>query len=371
LIAQARTDFATFVELMFPILHNGKRLKYAPYIDFICCLLIGSGQPHRLRIVVNMPPGYMKSLLISVLFVAWSLGVNPGKKFICASYGDDLAHKLGRKTREVMQSPLYRTMFPDTVLTKTAEDRLETRQRGSRYATAVGSDIAGFRANCIIIDDPMQPDEAHNAHAKQKVMDWYIGNIAQRLLENGVIIVVMHRLSPDDFSGTLEETGDWFVLKLPLIHEENMDYFDSKDNLLWAAKQGDLLNPAYKNQADVDRLRRELNSAVFDAQCQQRPRYSGTGYVSVERLHRCEARPSFESTIHSRDIAATKGGDFTVCLKLGLAKEPSLGDVLYLIGIVRMKIELPDVREAIVTQDTVDKPALIVMDGNGISLGVV
>jgi hypothetical protein len=370
-IALARTDFATFVEFMFPILHNGKSMKYAPYIELVCGLLMRSGQPDRLRIIVNMPPGYMKSLLISVLFVAWRLGVNPGERFICASYGDDLAHKLARMTREAMQSPLYRAIFPDTVLNKTAEDFLETKQGGFRYATAVGSDIAGFRANSIILDDLMQPDEAHNAAAKQKVMDWYVGNIAQRLLENGVIIVVMHRLSPDDFSGVLEETGNWFVLKLPLIHDRDVDYVDSKGNVLWAAKRGDLLNPAYKNQADVDRLRRELNSAVFDAQCQQRPRYSGTGYVSIERLHRYDASPPFECTIHSWDIAATKDdGDWTVCLKFGLAKLP-LGDVLDLIGIVRMRIELPDVREAIITQDVTDKPALILMDGNGIGLGVV
>jgi hypothetical protein len=70
LIALARTDFANFVELMFPVLHDGKSIKYAPYIDFICCLLMRRGRPDRLRIIVNMPPGYMKSLLISVLFVA-------------------------------------------------------------------------------------------------------------------------------------------------------------------------------------------------------------------------------------------------------------------------------------------------------------
>ena len=234
----------------------------------------------------------------------------------------------------------------------------------------MGSDIAGFRANFIIIDDPMQPDEAHNAAAKQKVVDWYDGVIAQRLLANGVIIVVMHRLSPDDFCGTLEETGNWFVVKFPLIAEKDFKYLDQHGKVLWAAKQGDLLNPAYKNQADVDRLRREINSAVFDAQCQQRPRYSGTGYVSIERLHRYDVPPPFECTIHSWDIAATKdGGDWTVCLKFGLARSPSC-DILDLIGIIRMRIELPYVREAIVTQDTVDKPALIVMDGNGIGLGV-
>jgi len=100
--------------------------------------------------------------------------------------------------------------------------------------------------------------------------------VAQRLLANGVIIVVMHRLSPDDFSGALEEMGGWCVRKFPLIHEKDTTYLDFKGNVLWAARKGDLLNPAYKNQADVDRLRGEVDSATFDAQCQQRPRYSGT-----------------------------------------------------------------------------------------------
>ena len=128
--------------------------------------------------------------------------------------------------------------------------------------------------------------------------------------------------------------------------------------------------PPIRTKDDVDRLRREINSAVFDAQCQQRPRYSGTGYVSIERLHRYDLPPAFECTIHSWDVAATKdGGDWTVCLKFGLARSPSF-DILDLIEIVRIRVELPDVREAIVTHDAVDKPALIVMDGNGIGLGV-
>lgn len=75
--------------------------------------------------------------------------------------------------------------------------------------------------------------------------------------------------------------------------------------------------------------------------------------------------------MHSWDIAATKGsGDWTVCMKFGLARDEESGDVMYLTEIIRMQIELPDVREAIITQNAVDKPALIVMDGNGIGVGV-
>jgi hypothetical protein len=133
LIALARGDFTIFVELMSPVLHGGETLKHVPYLDYVCYELWRSGAPHRRGVIFNMPPGYMKSLLISVLYVAWRLGVNPGLRFICASYGDDVAHKFGRQTRQIMQSPLYRAIFPGTVLTKTAENFLETSQ--GAYAT--------------------------------------------------------------------------------------------------------------------------------------------------------------------------------------------------------------------------------------------
>jgi phage terminase large subunit-like protein len=370
LIAMARGDFGIFVELMFPLLHDGQPLKHAPYIDLVCHVLMRCGQRYRNRVIVNMPPGYMKSLLISVLFVAWRLGVNPAEKSICASYGDDLAHKLGRMTRKVMESPLYREIFPETNLTKAAENFLETKQGGFRYATNVGGDIAGFRADFIIIDDPMQPDDMTSAAAKQKVVDWYVGVIAQRLLVNGVIIVVMHRLAPDDFCGTLEETGDWFVLKLPLIAEQSLRYVDHKKRVLWDTEPGDVLNPNYRDRADADRLKRELG-VIFDAHCQQRPRFGGTGMCSIDRLARYRDPPPYELTIHSWDLAATKGGgDWTVCAQFGLAKSAAGVDLLYLIRILRMQIELPDVRAIILEQDKLERPALILMDANGVGLGV-
>ena len=371
LIAMARTNFATFVELTYPVLHNGATLKWADYIGLVCYVLTMCGVRARKRNIINMPPGYLKSMLASVLFVAWRLGVNPAEKFICVSYGDDVAHKFGRMVRQLMLSPLYRAIFPNTILQKFAENELETTALGGRYATSVGSEIAGFRAHFVIIDDPMQPDQAYSANAKQKLMDWYRGVVVQRLLDEGVIVVVMHRLSPDDFCATLEETGNWEVLPLPLVAEEKVTWVDAYDNVLLSRAPGDLLNPHYKNLAEVEALRKELSTDIFDAHCQQRPSYGATGECSIDRLARYHKAPNFELTIHSWDIAASKNaGNFTVCTKFGLATLPSKGDLLYMTELIRMQVELPIVREAIITQDSVDKPALIVIDGVGIGKGI-
>jgi predicted phage terminase large subunit-like protein len=373
-VALARVDFFVFAVLLFPVLHGGASMTPADYVDLIAYVLMRTTSGRAKRVIFNLPPGHMKSLLVSILYTAWRLGVNPSEKIICISYGDDLTHDLSRKARLVMQSDLYKSIFPGTVLDKKAEDSITTTKGGQRYATAVGSDIAGFRADLIVIDDPMQPDEIASEPAKQKLRDWYYGNVAQRLLDQskGVIILVMHRLAPDDLTATFVEEGGWSHIPLPLIAVAKQHYCtsDRRHNLLLRAP-GDILNPNWMSRETADNFRKRLPPHIFEAQYQQNPQFGGSGMCTIDRLARYRDEPPFELIIHSWDLAATKGGgDWTVCAKFGLAKDSNGRDILYFLAVIRMRVELPDVRAMIVEQDKLDKPALIVMDGNGIGLNV-
>ena len=71
-----------------------------------------------------------------------------------------------------MRSPLYKHIFPLTVLDRTAMDYIRTTKGGYRYSTGVGSDITGFGADEIIIDDPVQPEDALSERVKQQLRDW-------------------------------------------------------------------------------------------------------------------------------------------------------------------------------------------------------
>jgi hypothetical protein len=169
----ARSDFGTFVELAFLILHPGKKFVHAAYLDVLLALMEDCAAGRERRVIVNLPPGFMKSMLISIMYVAWRLGVDPTLKFVCISYGDDLAHKHSASTRKLMQSPEYRAIFPGTVLDKKAEHWLKTTKDGYRYATAVGSDITGFRPTEIIVDDPIEPEEGSSELAKKRSVRGY------------------------------------------------------------------------------------------------------------------------------------------------------------------------------------------------------
>ena len=70
------------------------------------------------RLIVNLPPRHLKSLLISVAWVAWQLGQDPTRKFICVSYNNDLVVNLHRLCRRIMESDWYRSVFPETRLSR-------------------------------------------------------------------------------------------------------------------------------------------------------------------------------------------------------------------------------------------------------------
>jgi hypothetical protein len=76
LIEFARADFMCFVELTFGVLHPGKNLIYANYLQLMANILMGVEEGKYRRVLVNLPPRHMKSMMTSVLYVAWRLGRN-------------------------------------------------------------------------------------------------------------------------------------------------------------------------------------------------------------------------------------------------------------------------------------------------------
>ena len=123
---------------------------------------------------------------------------------------------------------------------------------------------------------------------------------------------------------------------------------------------------------EIQAMKARIAPHVFDSQYQQRPAAGGTGYCDdrTPRALRRSARRS-SSIVHSWDIAATKGGgDWTVCAKFGLARESKEATFCTSSASSACRSRLPEVREAIIARTNSIKPALILMDGNGVGRGV-
>ena len=97
------------------------------------------------RLIINMPPRSLKSIMASVAFPAFVLGHDPTRRIICVSYAADLARKLSNDFARRHRQPWYQAMFPRHAHRplKDSEGEIELTARGSRLATSIGGTLTG------------------------------------------------------------------------------------------------------------------------------------------------------------------------------------------------------------------------------------
>jgi len=163
-------------------------------------------------LLVFMPPRHGKSEECTINFPAWYLGRNPDKEIITASYSSDLAVKFGGKTRDLVNSRAYKSIFPNVSLKKGEEGKAEwmTNSNGSYVSVGVGGATTGKGANVFLIDDPIKnAEESESEVFREKVWDWFLSVVWTRLEPNGVVIVILTRWHLDDLAGRILKNDDF------------------------------------------------------------------------------------------------------------------------------------------------------------------
>ena len=294
------------------------------------------------RLLINQPPRSLKSICVSVAYVAWLLGHDPTRRIIVVSYSNDFAAELHRQFRMVIDAPWYRALFPAMRPAKDTGTELVTTKGGSRYATSVGGTLTGRGADLIVVDDPLKAEEAMSEPACKRVIDWYAGTLVSRLndKEKGPIIVVMQRLHEYDLAGHLLEKGGWFHLDLPAIAIEDsvIPIGRGKET---TRRVGDVLHEARENKEALDRIKAEIGSLMFSAQYQQRPVPLEGNIVRRDwfRFDGQLPQPSpRDRVVQSWDIAMTTGeaNDYSVCTTWRM-----VGSDYYLVDVFRDRLPYP------------------------------
>src|ERR1700747_969890 len=156
-----RHDFATFAMRCFHDLNPQAELAMNWHLEVIAAKLTAVRQGKIRRLIINLPPRHLKSLMASIAFPAWCLGHDPSAQILCVSYAQDLADKLARDCRSIMMSPWYRQIFrPRLAAHRQAVQEFITTRHGYRLATSIGGVLTGRGADIIMIDDPLKPEEA-------------------------------------------------------------------------------------------------------------------------------------------------------------------------------------------------------------------
>ncbi|MDR1495226.1 MAG: phage terminase large subunit [Rickettsiales bacterium] len=297
------------------------------------------------RLIINIPPRYLKSFCVSVSFPAWILGKDPTQRIIVASYSEKLALRHSLDCRLIVQSDWFRNIFQNCKLSadQNEKHRFSTTQNGYRFATSVGGTLTGYGGNILIVDDPHSPQQIMNAKYRQKVLDWYGNTFSSRLdnKKNGSIVIVMQRLHADDLTGHLlaRDPAGWTHLSLPVCFEE--DRIVSVGNFSRKVKGGEFLFPERESEEEMGKIKLDMGSYFFSAQYQQKPMASDNGMVKCEWFHEFTEDHRFENIYLSFDTAIknTLKNDPTVCTVWS-----EFENNYYLLDVFRKWLEYPELR---------------------------
>lgn len=311
--ALLRQNFNAFVEKAFATLAPGQAFVPGWPLQAIAWQLERVRRGEINRLIVNLPPRSLKSIMCSVAFCAFLLGHDPTQRIICVSYSGDLARKHANDFRALMESSWYRDLFPGARIgRKDSETEIELTARGFRLATSVGGTLTGRGAQLLIIDDPIKPEDAMSEAKRNAANEWFRTTLLSRLDDkrSGSIVIVMQRCHVDDLAGfVMSQSDDWTVLNLPAIAEIDEDIRLSPTEV-HHRKAGNVLSPEREPLWVLESLRQQLGSDAFSAQYQQAPAPPGGAMIKRAWVRRYDEAPLEKDRLmilQSWDTAA-KGG---------------------------------------------------------------
>lgn len=292
-----RRSLAEFAKRAWSILEPATPLKWGWALDAICAHLeaVTRGEIHRL--LMNVPPGCMKSLLTGVIWPAWEWGPRglPEKRFLATAHSQTLAIRDNVKCRRLITSAWYQRLWPICLTgDQNAKTKFENTATGFREAMAFAS-MTGSRGDRVTVDDPISAENANSAAELDTAEREFTETLPTRVNnEHSAIVVIMQRLHERDTSGIILAKGLPYVhLCLPMRYEParhcKTAWFEDRRKV-----EGELLFPERFAEAQVSDLELTMGSYGAAGQLQQRPMPRGGGILKSEWLRYWAQEPEME-----------------------------------------------------------------------------
>lgn len=270
-------SFPTFLRRAWEIIEPANKLIDAWYVEYLCEYLELVSRGVIRKLIINMPPRYGKSNIVTILWPVWTWTQKPFLRWIFCSYAGGLAVKHSLARRRVIESDWFQDNWGGLVAIQDDQNQkheYENTARGHMIATSVGGTLTGKGGDIIVEDDMLKPDEAES-EAMRYHMTVMHKNVLSSRLDNpkiGIRVVVEQRTHVEDLTGTiLKHEQGWTHVVLPLIAEKEttIEFPLSKKTIV--RKEGELLNEARHGLVEVDDLKRTMGTRTFVAQAQQNP----------------------------------------------------------------------------------------------------
>lgn len=330
-----------FVREAWHVLEPSNPYIHGWHVEAICAHLEAISRGEINRLLINVPPGTMKSLLSGVFWPAWEWGPcgRPATRIIGSSYSEDYAKRDNRRMRDLVSSEWYQALWGDQVqLVRAGEMAFSNTATGFRQGIPF-SRLTGGRGDRVIIDDPHSVDGAESEAERGATIRTFRESVPTRLNNpaKSAIVVIMQRLHEQDVSGTILALGLGYEhLMLPMEFEPERRCRTSIGFEDPRTYDGELLFPERFSREVVERDKVPMGSYAVAGQFQQRPAPRTGGMFQRGDFEIVSALPAGpRRTVRAWDFAATevkkgKRPDWTVGLRMCL-----VGDTFYVEDVVR------------------------------------
>lgn len=335
--AMAERSLAAFIEMMWSVLEPGREMRKGWVLDAVCAHLEAVTRGEITRLLINVPPGFMKSMTTNVFWPAWEWGPKgmAHMRYVGASYNIHLTVRDNRRCRELILNPLYRRHWGkrvELVDDQNNKIKFENVQRGWKFATSAGGVSTGERGDRVIVDDPHSVTEAESEAKREATLQWFTESLPTRLNDpdKSAIIVIMQRVHERDVSGLIlaEELG-YVHLCIPMEYDPEhpfagkpefrkysfpnpLKFVDPREAEFETTGQvGQLAWPERMSKEAVEELKKNLRSwggtYAEDGQLGQIPSPRGGGMFKEEDFDVIPLAPKGGREHRVWDLAGTKG----------------------------------------------------------------
>ena len=316
------------------------------HIEYLCKELeklaerVAIKKPREYDLIINVPPGTTKTITCSIMFPVWCWTKWNWMRFICASYSGQLSLENAEYCREIIRSPEFRELYPDIDIKEDKDTKSNFRVikkvvtspgrmpkiivGGSRYSTSVGGTLTGFHGDILVVDDPLNPNQAVSDLELATANRWMEQTLSTRKTDKAVTptILIMQRLHQDDPAGHIlakrKENVRHVCLPGEIRHYGDRATPPEVKNFY----VDDLLDPRRMPWVVLKDLEADLGQYGYSGQIGQNPTPPGGGMFKVDRMPTVDQVPPENhiiKTVRYWDKAGTQGaGAFTAGVKMSL-----------------------------------------------------
>lgn len=346
-----------FITEMWPVLEPHAQMTDGRAIDAIAEHLEAVSDGEIRRLLINVPPGCMKSLMTNVFWPCWIWGPRrkPSARFLSVAYNAGLTIRDNTRSRTLIESPEFQALWPHVVMNPHEQNKqkFSNLQTGFRMASSTGGRVMGERADYIIVDDPNDTAKVESDQTLENALQFFTEVLPTRINDpnTSCMVVIMQRVHARDISGFIlsQELG-WEHLCLPMEFERERKCITSIGFEDWRRVEGELLWPERFSRDYLDdelypTLRAWGGEFAIAGQMQQRPVGREGGMFKKKHFEVVDYIPPGGVEVRGWDLAATSKAQNPRAAYTAGVKAKVVGGVLYILDVVRTRKEPSGVEE--------------------------